>query len=275
MILKVHTSAPPLGDYISAIIYYDGFDPVHQMDRFLPDGNTELIIDLSDKPQSIYDNETLQEIQTCRRAWVSGVRTRPITIPSGRGNRMLIVAFKKGKAHPFYPLPMSELTDFVVEADLVLGRDVLDLREQLLASTSVDHMFFLVERFLLRRAGDALSSDTPARCVEYALTSILHRPDKLDFRQLSDQIGYSQKHFISLFKQQVGTAPKQYMKIMRFQRAVLELESDTSAHWSEIAVRNGFFDQAHFIHEFRNFSGFTPGEYVRKKTDTLNYIPVQ
>jgi AraC-like DNA-binding protein len=274
MILDVHTPAPPLGEYVSALIFYDGFDPLHRMDRFLPDGNTELIINLSETPQSIYDNETLQEIQTCRRAWVSGVRTRPITIPSGKGSKMLIVAFKKGKAHPFYPLPMSELSDFVVEADLVLGRNILDLREQLLASPSADHMFKRVEQFLLRRAGDALAPDTPARCVEYALTSILHQPDRLGFRQLSEKIGYSQKHFIRLFKQQVGTAPKQYMKIMRFQRAVIELEKDRSAHWSEVAVRNGFYDQAHFIHEFRNFSGFTPGEYLRRKADTLNYIPV-
>ena len=275
MILKVHTPAPPLSESVSALIYYDGFDPIHQMDRFLPDGNTELILNLSDTPQFIYDNETLKEIQTCRRAWVSGVRTRPITIPSGKGSKMLIVAFRKGKAHPFYPLPMSELTDFVVEADLVLGRSVLDLREQLLSSASIDHMFFLVEGFLQRRAVNMLSPDTPARCVEFALASILHQPGRLGFRQLSEQIGYSQKHFISLFKQQVGTAPKQYLKILRFQKVILELEKETSADWSEIAVRNGFYDQAHFIHEFRNFSGFTPGEYVRRKTDTLNYVPVQ
>ena len=94
------------------------------------------------------------------------------------------------------------------------------------------------------------------------------------FRRLSEQIGYSQKHFISLFKAHVGAAPKQYMKIMRFQQAILELERETLTHWSEIALRNGFYDQSHFIHEFRDFSGFTPGEYIRRKTDTLNYVPV-
>lgn len=275
MILQVHIPAPPLGDYVSALIYFDGFDPIHRLDRFLPDGNTELIFNLSESPQYIYDNETLREVQTCHSAWVSGVRTRPITIPSGKGSKMLIVAFRKGKAHPFYPLPMSELTDSVVEAELVLGRAVLDLREQLLASPPVDHVFSLVERFLLQRTGGALSLDTSARCMEFALQSLQHRPDRFGLRQLSEQIGYSQKHFIRLFRQQVGTAPKQYMKIMRFQRAVIELEKQPLAQWSEIAVRNGFYDQAHFIHEFRNFSGFTPGEYLNRKADTRNYIPVQ
>ena len=273
MILQAHLPAYPLNEFISALVYYDGLEPVHTMDRFLPDGNTELIINLSDTPQSIYDNETLQEIQICRRAWVSGVRTRPITIPSGKGSKMLIVAFKKGKAHPFYPLPMSELMDWVVEADAVLGRGIHDLREKLLACPSVEWMFSTVERFLLQRAGDSLAPNPASRCVDFALSNIISQPG-IRFQRVSEQIGYSQKHFISLFKTQVGAAPKQYMKIMRFQQAILEIERGTSTHWSDIALQNGFYDQSHFIHAFRDFSGFTPGEYIQRKTDTLNYIPI-
>ena len=274
MILRVHPPTFPLSEYINAFVYYDGFDPIHQMDRFLPDGNTELIINLTETPQYIYDNETLQELQACHRAWVSGVRTRPITIPSGKGSKMLIVAFKKGKAHPFYPFPMNELTNWVVESDLVFGRNILNLREQLLATSSIDRMFWLVERFLLQQAENTLPSESMYQCVEYAVSSITNRPNDLGLRHLNDQIGYSQKHFISLFKRQVGVTPKQYLKIMRFQKAIHQIEKDTTTPWSEIARQSGLYDQAHFINEFRAFSGFTPGEYVRRKSDLLNYIPV-
>ena len=188
---------------------------------------------------------------------------------------MLVVAFKKGKAHPFYCLPMSELTDHVIEADDIFGCRVLDLREQLLSCKAPENMFGLVEMFLLRQAGNALATDIMSRCVEYAVSRMTSQPNRLGLLQLNSQIGYSQKHFISMFKQRVGTPPKQYMKIMRFQKAVLEIENADSVHWSEIALQNGFYDQAHFINEFRNFSGFTPGEYVRRKSGTLNYVPVQ
>lgn len=274
MIFRAYQPIVPLNHFIENFIYFDGISAPHNLDRFLPDGNTEIIIDLTEKSQSIYDNETLQEIQICRYAWVSGVRTRPITIPSGDGSRMLVVAFKKGKAFPFYPFPMSELTDSVADANLVFGRKFHRLREQLLAADSTDRLFELVEGFLLRQAGDAICEDISTKCIDYALSSIIHKPTLRRLQRLSEEIGYSQKHFIDLFRRQVGVSPKQYLKIMRFQRAISAIENNASIRWSQVALESGYYDQAHFIHDFKHFSGFTPNEYLKRKTSTLNYIPV-
>jgi AraC-like DNA-binding protein len=274
MILQTHKPTFPLNKFIENLIYYDDPGIHHNLDRFLPDGNTEIIFDLTEKPQHIYDNKTLQQIQICRYAWVSGVRTQPITIPSGKGSRMLIVAFKKGKAFPFYAFSMSELTDTVVDADLVFGRGIQDLREQLLAAKSIDRIFHLVEAFLLSQAGDALREDLSTRCIDYALSSIINQPNFRWLHQLSEQIGYSQKHFISLFREQVGVSPKQYLKIMRFQKAIRAIEKDEFIRWSHIALESGYYDQAHFINDFKLFSGFTPNEYMKRKAAELNYVPV-
>jgi AraC-like DNA-binding protein len=274
MILQVHTPAFPLNKFVDHFIYFEGFNPIHRMDRFLPDGNSEFIIELTNNPKHIYDNETLTELKACRHAWVSGVRTQPITIPAGRDSRMLIVAFKKGKAHPFYDFPMTELADAVMDADLIFGQKIHILREQLLYSKSIRKMFLLVEKFLLGQAGASLHTNTPSECVEYAVSNIARQPTLLEFQQISSQIGYSQKHFIDLFKRQVGVPPKQYLKIMRFQKALMEIETKAPIHWSRIAMESGFYDQAHFINDFKNFSGFTPNEYMKRKTGALNYIPV-
>lgn len=274
MILKVHKPAFPLNQFVENLVYYHGLTALHNPDRFLPDGNTEIILDLSENPQCIYDNETLQKIQVCRYAWVSGVRTKPITIPSGKGSRMLIVAFKKGRAFPFYPFPVGELADTVVEADLVFGGKFHTLREQLLEAESLNRMFQLVESFLLRQAGTALQGDTPTRCIAYAVSSMINKPTAQRLYQLSHEIGYSQKHFIDLFRQQVGVSPKQYLRVRRFQKAIVAIENNESVRWSSIALESGYYDQAHFIRDFKLFSGFTPNEYMRRKTAMLNYVPV-
>ena len=275
MVLRIHNPTFPLNEFVEHLVYYHGLSTAHKLDRFLPDGNTEIIIDLADHSQYIYDNETLEEIQVCRYGWVSGVRTRPITIPSGGGSRMLIVAFKKGRAFPFYSFPISDLTNIVAEAGLVFGRAFCDLREQLLGANSIESMFDLTERFLLHVAGTAIGIDTSNRCVEYALSNIICNPSIQRLHQLSDEIGYSQKHFIDLFRQRVGMTPKQYLRIMRFQKAVLAIERSQMLPWSHIALTCGYYDQAHFIHDFKEFSGFTPGEYMKRKRGTLNYIPVE
>lgn len=272
--LRIHKPSFPLNQFVENLVYYDEPGILHNLDRFLPDGNTEIIIDLAEKPQYIYDNETLQKIQICRDAWVSGVRTHPITIPSGKGSRMLIVAFKKGKAFPFYRFPMNQLADIVIGADLAFGGKFHDLKDQLLAAKSIDWMFQLVETFLLSQTGDEIREDSSTRCIEYALLTIIHKPALRCIQLLSENIGYSQKHFIYLFREQVGVTPKQYLKIMRFQKAMQIIECRKSIRWSQIALESGYYDQAHFINDFKLFSGFTPNEYLKRKSSLLNYIPV-
>ena len=135
-------------------------------------------------------------------------------------------------------------------------------------------MFQLVESFLLKQAGTALREDTPTRCIAYAVSSMIRNPTAQRLYQLSNEIGYSQKHFIHLFTQQVGVSPKQYLKILRFQKVISAIENKESIRWSKIALESGYYDQAHFIHDFKLFSGFTPNEYLKKKTALLNYVPV-
>ena len=106
MIFEQHIPKGILGRYVESLFFFEHHESTHLIDRFLPDGNVEVVFSLLDTPQYIYDNETLEEIQKCERVWVSGVRTRPISIPSGVGARMFVITFKKGMAHPFIPVPM-------------------------------------------------------------------------------------------------------------------------------------------------------------------------
>lgn len=271
MIFKVHIPAAPLDQFIDAFIYFERVEHAHTVDRFLPNGDTEILIDFHDTPQFIYDNVSLKEIQACNHIWASGVRTEPITIPSGNGAAMMVISFKKGMAAPFFPFPMDEIRDSVVDADLVWGNDFAFMREQLLSEKLVERRFILLESFLLTKFRSRLDLDP---CVAYAVGEMIERPDALSIAKMSLKIGYSQKHFTEMFRKRIGVTPKAYLKIMRFQKAVRTIDAAEAIDWNSVALDCGFYDQAHFINDFKHFSGFTPEQFAKIQTNYQNYIPV-
>ncbi len=271
MIFHLHIPAFPLNQFIESFIYYRDFNPVHSIDRFLPDGNVNVVIDLTDYPKFIYDNESFKEIQACRNVWFSGIRNKYITIPSGRDSEMFIINFQKGKAYLFVQMPLHELTDSVVDGDLVLTNEIMHMREMILSTPDIPKKFSCAERYLLKHFGSKL---VPNPFIDFAVDKILRSPSPLSIEYLSNKVGYSQKHFIQLFKENVGLTPKGFLKITRFQKTIQEIEASKKISWSGIALESGYYDQAHFINDFKSFSGFTPAEYVSLKNDQLNYVPI-
>ncbi len=271
MILRFHIPRFPLDRFIASFVYFKDVSHPHNFDRFLPNGDTEIIIDFHDTPQFIYDNHSLKEIRSYQRVWASGLRTEPITIPAGNKSEMLVITFKRGMAASFFPFPMHEIADSVVDADLIWGEEFGDLREKLLAETDIDIRFRLLEEFLTGQFAAQMQLD---ECVAFAIGEMTARPDALSIARMNAQIGYSQKHFTDIFKRAVGITPKAYLKIMRFQKAVRTIDEFPIPDWGSIALDCGFYDQSHFIHDFKHFSGFTPEYYASIHTHYQNYVPV-
>ncbi|MGD9561751.1 MAG: helix-turn-helix domain-containing protein [Pyrinomonadaceae bacterium] len=271
MIFQAHIPVFPLNKFIEVLIYFEQAELSHTVDRFLPNGDTEVLIDFHDTPQFIYDNNSLKEIQACNHVWASGVRTEPITIPSGNGATMMVISFKKGMAASFFPFPMDEIADSVVDADLIWGSEFGDLRERLVEERDIGRRFAMLEGFLLRMFGARLDINP---CVEFAVNEMTRRPDRISIARMNEKIGYSQKHFTEMFRRSVGITPKSYLKIMRFQKAVRTIDAATGIEWDMIAQDCGFYDQAHFINDFKHFSGFTPDQYSKIHTNYQNYVPV-
>lgn len=271
MIFQLHIPSPPLNQFVESFVYFKGVEPVHDYERFLPDGNTHLVMDLTENHQCIYDNETLKEIQICRRVWFSGIRTQCITIPSGKGSENFIVNFHKGKAYPFVNAPLHAFADIVVDGEQVHSPAILSLREKIIDAPTVIQKFWTAEHGLLQLFANNFML---APVVDFAVASITKAPHLQSIEGIINQTGYSQKHFIKLFKEKVGLTPKSFLKVIRFQKAITEIEQSLEINWTHVAHDCGYYDQAHFINDFKDFSGYTPTEYVQKKSEQLNYVPI-
>ena len=89
---------------------------------------------------------------------------------------------------------------------------------------------------------------------------------------MTDAIGLSAKRFIERFKIEVGLTPKRYCRVRRFQRALALANRGRRVDWTGVALDCGYFDQAHFIHDFRSFAGLTPTEYLAARTSFQNHV---
>ena len=103
------------------------------------------------------------------------------------------------------------VTNYVVDAELVLKNTILDVRDRLKEAKTVMQKFFLLETYLLKHYRSKLRKNP---YVEYAIAKITAMPDMCSLKDISDKVGYSHKHLIKLFKDGVGVTPKEFLKVI-------------------------------------------------------------
>lgn len=271
MIHKLHFPQPPLSQFVENMWLVDGFVADYTREKILPDGAIELIFDLDPEPKNIFEDVASERFRTVKKAWISGERTRYIVIGAARNQSMVGIRFHPGGAYPFFGFPISELSDSVTELDLIWGSLVDEIRDQLLEIESPDERLLRLESLLLRQARRSLEAN---RLITFAVHQLQHSPQFLAIRDLANTIGITQKHLISQFEKVVGLRPKSFARICKFQKVVNLIEQEKNIEWVAIAADCGYYDQAHFIHEFQTFSGLNPSAYLSKRGDYLNYIPI-
>lgn len=272
MIYQIHQPAFPLSLGVDNIVVYEGYAPPHHKERLLPDGGIDLVINLTPSPKNLYDNTDFSRFTAYKKAWVSGIRKEFITIDAGDNSSMMVIRFKPGTASVFFNFPLFELSNAVVEMDAIWDRDFFHLREHLLEQPDPQARIMALEKWLLQRMKPEAA---PHPVVEYALSLIHRRPHLLTIADIQQKTGFSNKHFIHLFEKHVGATPKTYLRIMKFQRVLTAIEQARHIQWTDVAYSCGYYDQAHFIKEFRQFSGFNPGAYLLERGEYLNYLPIK
>jgi AraC-like DNA-binding protein len=112
------------------------------------------------------------------------------------------------------------------------------------------------------------------RAVDFALCRFMDQPRAATVAGVTDQIGLSPKRFIQVFRDQTGFTPKVFCRIRRFQQALDRIAGVKTVDWANVALDCGYFDQAHFIHDFRAFSGINPTTYLAHQTPHRNHVPL-
>lgn len=274
MIYRRYTPAPPLNALIGCFWFAEGFEGSHVFERLLPNGESGIVIDLRDEPVRIYDGQNIDKFESYAPAIFCGARTDCFVIDTSRQERVIGIQFRPGGAFPFLRMPAHEAANVTLALDDIWPGEAMLLREELLATPSVEQMFSILERTLLTR----LTPAALAPAVAFAARCLGGRNAGLRVADVADRVGMTSRRFMDTFRDQTGLSPKAFQRVRRFQHVLntLHLRGQRSfdGNFAALAADCGYYDQPHFIHDFRHFSGLTPGEYLAIAIRHQNHVPL-
>lgn len=266
---------PPLSAYVSCLWYSEGFDGTHALERLLPNGESGIVFDLREwgsRKISIYDPNPAVKVDLHAPAVFCGARTDCFVIETSAQERVVGIQFEPGGAFPFLAMPASEVAGTTHDLADAWGPEALLLRDQLLEAGGVQAIFQILENALMERL-ERHHALHPA--VVYAARRLSNASNTARVADVTEQIGMSARRFGDLFREQTGLTPKAFHRVRRFQQVLQRLRGRREENWAALAADCGYYDQAHFIHDFRQFSGITPGEYLLMATPHLNHLPLK
>jgi len=240
----------------------------------MPDGCIGLIINLEEDETRLYDAQDINKMRKLSGCSVSGPHTKSFVIDTDEQTCVIGVSFRPAGAIPFLKLPSDELHNQHVELEDLWGRLARELRERALAAPNAAAKLRVVELALLERAAGMLEGQP---VVEFAVENFLAQPATSRITEVADKTGFSSRRFIALFKQHVGMTPKLFCRVRRFQTVLRRITSGRPVNWTATALDCGYFDQAHFIHDFHAFSGINPSKYLANYKDFPrhhNHLPI-
>ncbi|MEO9482201.1 MAG: helix-turn-helix transcriptional regulator [Ekhidna sp.] len=175
------------------------------------------------------------------------------------------------KLHPaaFFELfqkDVSSLTDRVIALDEIIASELVQL-EAIKAGDSIESRVGMAEKWLESQ----LQNLHPQGVVRHCIADIFATHGMIDIDQMASNVCLSTRQLERLFKKVVGLTPKFYCRIIRF-NYIFEVMKDHNDSWIRTALQSGYFDQSHFIKNFKEFTGEEPSNYGFDEVNLANFF---
>jgi AraC-like DNA-binding protein len=184
--------------------------------------------------------------------------TTPIIVESTED--FVGVRFKSGKASMFLDFDASELTDQKTELRNIAHRDGSVLIERLFDAQDIGERIKLLNANLSSWFKDK-SNDN----VDSVIQKIMESQGNVSINSICHSLDLSRQHLARLFQEFVGIRPKQFARVIRFQALLKNVGQSPKINWADEAVMLGYYDQAHLISDFREFSGTSPEKFTTSR----------
>lgn len=255
MFFASYNPSAALAPYIRSYWILERNDVPTIAETILPDGCMELIFHYGDEYVSnIAEQQTTQSAPV-----VIGQIKKAITIQPGGQTGIFSVRFHPWGFTALSGIPANELTEQVVEAEHIWGKEIISIKEQL-AQADAHKKLKIVEQFLLR----ILNTRTPGKLAKTntiapVLGYMQQHKGNVAVAHLAYQCNMSVRNFNRTVSDATGLSPKLLARITRLQ-AFLNTHTN-NATFTDSLYKCGYYDQAHFIREFKEIANATPHSF--------------
>jgi AraC-like DNA-binding protein len=256
-----YAPSPRLRPFVERLWVLEMPAGITTVDPVLPDGHTEIIVHCGDPFRELMPDG---ELRRQGRMLLAGQSQRAIRLSPSGSSLIVGARLRYDGAAALFRIPQHEMTDRIVDletldarltrrlADHLTGRgsngDEPDRHRQLAAA---------LDEILVTRAVDADVTSLAG----HAATFAHDRRGLVRVDALAHHVGVTERQLQRLFLRDIGLSPKQFLRTIRFQEILRALPDGTPTRWADLALRFGFYDQAHFIRDFKAFTGETPSQW--------------
>ncbi len=223
--------------------------------RIIPTGLTELMLYFTPRPKILTDNKDLSD-----NAALYGHQNSFYDMELTGNLSVFSIVFEPQGLMQFFNFPLTEICNRNISLKDISGQAGQDLEEKMSEASTFPQRVTIVEAYLF----DLLKNnfdDFEFRRINHIAGLIKQTYGNIHINQLASEACLSRKQFERIFAEHIGISPKQYLKIIRFQSAIFQKQRNNDLNMTELSYSSGYFDQSHFINDFKSLSGLTPKHY--------------
>jgi AraC-like DNA-binding protein len=221
----------------------------------VPDGTMKLIFHYGDTYKHHSKKGGNVILPKC---FLIGQLTKPYVVEPLGVTGSFVVRFKPNGFLPFTTIPIKEMENMAVPLDKLFGTKGEEIGEKILNANSTSERIEIIETFLLNQLADKKTTD---KVVKSTIETILNANGQFSVNEFSKHNNINRRQLTRKFSSAIGLSPKQLSKTIRIQATLKSLLTREFKSLTDLAYENEYFDQAHFIKDFKEFTGLTPKEF--------------